>query len=166
MPPTKVRVAGSGFTTFNYRGKPIAFLDSIQDSGQPPFGGGIEGIIPIGASHPVEVVTGRVIDFGRLTLSIRELWDEPVWYQLAGLNGVGETITDVWKALADDPAQVTCQMIVKPPGSSVWRGKTYHNCVVTDITDGEQITVGSLSISKNITVAYTHKTPFTAPARG
>lgn len=167
MPQTKVRVAGSGFTTFNYRGQPIAFLDTIQDSGQSAFGGsGVEGIIPIGAKHPVEVVTSRVLDFGRLTLSIRELWNEPVWYQLAGLRGVGESITDVWQALAADPSAVSCQMIVKPPASNVWRGKTYHNCVVTDIADGETVTVGALSISKTIVIAYTHKTPFTQPAQG
>lgn len=165
MPATKVRVAGSGFTTFNYRGKPIAFLDNVVDSGQRALGSP-EGIIPIGAYHPIEVVTGRVLDFGTLSLTIRELWNEPVWYQLAGLDGVGDSITDVWQALAEDPAQVTCQMIVKPPGSSVWRGRTYHNCIVTDIPDGEDISVGNLSIRRTIVVAYTHKTPFTAPARG
>lgn len=166
MPQTRVRVAGSGFTTFNYRGQAIAFLDQVEDSGQGPYGGsGVEGIVPIGAEHPIEVVTGRVLDFGSLRLTIRELWNEPVWYQLSGLRGVGESITDVWRALAADPAQVSCQMIIKPPASSVWRGKTYHNCVVTDISDREMITVNALSIPKTITIAYTHKTTFTQPAR-
>lgn len=166
MPQTRVRVAGSGFTTFNYRGQAIAFLDAIQDSGQRAFGGsGVEGIVPIGAEHPIEIVTSRVLDFGTLLLTIRELWNEPIWYQLAGLRGVGESITDVWRALARDPSQVSCQMIVKPPGSTVWRGKTYHNCVITDIADGETITTGALSIPKQISIAYTHKTTFTQPAQ-
>lgn len=168
MPPTKVRNVGSGYTSFNYRGQAIAFLDSVQDSGQRPIGGragaGTEGVIPLGAKHPVELVTSRVLNFGTLTVTIRELWNEPVWYQLAGLRGVGESITDVWEALARDPASVTCQKVIMPPGSSVWRGVTYHNCVVTDVDDREEITVDALTIAKGVTIAYTHKIPFTQPA--
>ena len=37
MPQTQVRVVGSGFTTFNYNGKPIAFCEAIEDSGQRAF---------------------------------------------------------------------------------------------------------------------------------
>ena len=164
MPRTRVRVAGNGFSSFSYRGQPIAFLDQIQDTGQRPMGRGLEGIIPIGYFHPIEVVTGRVVDFGTLNLQIRELWNEPVWYQLSGLRGVGETITNVWQALARDPSQVTCQMIIKPPGSAVWRGRNYHNCVVSDVDDSENITSDGLSIPRRITVVYTHKTPFTQAA--
>ena len=58
MPPTKVRNVGSGYTSFNYRGQAIAFLDSVQDSGQRPIGGragaGTEGVIPLGAKHRLE----------------------------------------------------------------------------------------------------------------
>ena len=167
MPQTKVRNVGSGFTTFNYRGQPIAFLDSMQDGGQRPLGGPrgpIDGVIPIGAKHPVELVASRVLNYGVLTVTIRELWNEPVWYQLAGLRGVGESIVDVWNALARDPAAVTCQKIIMPPGSSVWRGLTYHNCIVTDVDDGETVSADALTVSKGISIAYTHKIPFTQPA--
>jgi hypothetical protein len=164
MPRSKVRVVGSNFTTFNYRGQPIAFMDRVADSGQAPFGTGAQAIIPLGVEHPVEIVTGEVLDLGAITLQIRELWNEPVWYQLAGLRGVGESITDVWRALNRDPAEVTCQRLIKPPGSTVWRGTTYHNCKIVNIADGDDIVVGALSVPKGITINYTHKTPFTQPA--
>ena len=167
MPQTRVRNVGSGYTTFNYRGQTIAFLDGFIDTGQKPIGGargsGTEGVIPLGAKHPVEIVTSRVLDFGTLVMTIRELWNEPVWYQLAGLRGVGESITDVWEALSRDPSAVTCQKIVMPPGSSVWRGLTYHNCTVIDVDDREEVAINSITTAKNITVAYTHKIPFTQP---
>jgi hypothetical protein len=154
---TQVRVVGSGFTTFNYKGAPIAFMDTVADGGQPPFGQGAEAIIPIGARYPAEIATSRVLDAGTLALTIRELWNAPIWWQLAGLDGT-DNIVDVWDRLALEPAEVTCQMIIKPPGSPTWRSKVYHDCVVTRIDDGETVTVGQLSVAKNITIWYTHTT--------
>lgn len=162
MPPTKVRVAGSGFTSFNYNGRPIAFLDSIVDSGQAPLGAGAEAIFPIGAEHAVEIATGRVIDVGTLVLRIRELWNEEVWEQLVGLAGATDQV-EVFRRMAAQGA-ITCQVIVKPPGASAWRIRVYHGCVVTRIDDTETITVGALSVPKTITVTYTHKTRMTQAA--
>jgi hypothetical protein len=164
MPQTKVRVVGSGFTTFNYRGKPIAFLESIEDSGQRAFsdlGQPYQFIHPLGAKHPVEIATSRVLQGGTLVLSIRELWNAPIWQQLNGL-AQAMNIVDIFEVLARDPNYVTCQSIIKPPGTenrpSAWRGKNYHNCTIVDINDGDTVTVGALSVAKGITVAYTHTT--------
>lgn len=168
MPQTRVRVVGSGFTTFNYKGKPIAFCEGVEDSGQRAFsdmGQGYQFIHPLGASHPVEIATSRVLAGGTLMLTIRELWNAPVWNQLAGLGNPQnptQNIVDIFRALAADPNYVQCQTIIKPPGTektpSKWRGKTYHNCTVVDINDGDTITVGALAVTKGITVAYTHST--------
>lgn len=165
MPNTKVRVVGSGFTTFNYNGKPIAFCEGVEDSGQRAFsdlGQPYQFIHPLGESHPVEIATSRVLAGGTLMLTIRELWNAPVWQQLSGL-AKSNNIVDIFKALAADPRYVTCQTIIKPPGTdtnpSAWRGKTYQNCVIVDINDGDTITVGALAVTKGITVAYTHSTP-------
>lgn len=164
MPQTKVRVVGSGFTTFNYRGQAIAFCEQVEDSGQRAFsdlGQPYQFIHPLGSSHPVEIATSRVLQGGTLMLTIRELWAAPVWQQLAGL-AQSQNIVDIFKVLADDPNYVTCQTIIKPPGTEAtpgsWRGKNYQNCVVVDINDGDTITVGSLAVTKGITVAYTHST--------
>ena len=164
MPQTKVRVVGSGFTTFSYRGKPIAFCEGVEDSGQRAFsdlGQPYQFIHPLGSSHPVEIATSRVLQGGTLMLTIRELWGAPVWQQLSGM-AKSQNIVDIFKVLAADPNYVTCQTIIKPPGTekqpSRWRGKNYHNCVIVDINDGDTITVGSLAVTKGITVAYTHTT--------
>lgn len=162
MPSGRVRVVGSNYTTFNYRGKPIAFLESIEDSGQRAFadsGQPYQFITPLGADHPVEIATSRVLSGGTLNLTIRELWDAPVWQQLQGMARA-QNIVDIYKFLARDPAYVTCQQIIKPPGTenspSRWRGKTYNNCTITEIGDGDTVTLGTLSVTKNIVVAYTH----------
>jgi hypothetical protein len=167
MPNTKVRVVGSGYTTFNYKGKAIAFCEGIEDSGQRAFsdlGGGqpYQFIHPIGYTTPVEIATSRVLQGGTLMLTIRELWNKAVWQQLAGLANTNN-IVQIFEALAQAPQYVQCQQIIKPPGTrgnaAAWRGKTYHNCVVVDINDGDTVTVGALAVTKGITIAYTKTNP-------
>lgn len=164
MPQTQVRVVGSGFTSFSYQGKPIAFCETIEDSGQRAFsdvGGGqaYQFIHPLGAQHPVEIATSRVLAGGTLMLTIRELWNAPVWQQLSGL-AQSQNIVDIFRVLAANPNYVTCQTIIKPAGTerqpSRWRGKNFHNATIVDINDGDTITVGALAVTKGITVAYTH----------
>jgi hypothetical protein len=164
LPSTKVRVVGSGFTSFSYKGKALAFCEGVEDSGQRAFsdlGQPYQFIHPLGASHPVEIATSRVLQGGTLMLTIRELWSTYVWEQLAGLAG-SHNITDIFALLARDSNYVTCQTVIKPPGTesrpSQWRGKNYQNCTVVDINDGDTITVGSLAVTKGITIAYTHTT--------
>ena len=167
MPDTKVRVVGSGYTTFSYGGKPIAFAEAVEDSGQRAWsdvGQPYQFIHPLGNTHPVEIATSRVLQGGTLQLTIRELWNTAVWEQLVGLAGT-YNIVEIFQRLADSPQYVTCTSIIKPPGSRTradWRGKVYLNCTVVDITDGDTITVGALSVTKGITVAYTHTRPLNA----
>lgn len=166
MPNTRTRVVGSGFTSFNYDGKPIAFLDTVADGGQQPVGRGdgpgYEVIHPLDSDHPVEIATSRAIGAGTLTATIRELWNEPVWWQL-GLTGT-DTVVDVFKRLAARPEPVTATKIIKPPGSSTWRGSTYHNVTIVAIPDDETITIGALTLPRNILMVYTHKTPLSVRA--
>lgn len=167
MPHSKVRVVGSGFSTLNYRGKRIAFLDRYTDSGQTPVGQGAgpgyDVIHELDKKFSTEIVTSRAINPGTLTLTIRELWNEPVWWQLNGLENTFDQV-EVFQRLAAEPSEVTCQMLIKPPGSQTWRGKTYHNCTVVKIDDSEDVSIGQLSIGRGVTIIYTHKTPITTQA--
>lgn len=160
MSNTKVRVVGSNYTVFSYRGTPLAFLEQVSDSGQKPISGQpFEAIIPLGAMRPVEIVTQRILGVGTLTLTIRELWNEPIWWQLAGLEGT-DTVADVFEQLRLEPSYVTCTRIIQPPDGSPARGTQYLNCVVVAIDDGDQISVGALSVAKTIQIVYTHKQSF------
>lgn len=171
MPNTKVRVVGSGFTTINFYGKAIAWLEEFRDEGQAPFGGpngrGWEQIIPIGRKVPIEIATGRVLGAGTATLAIKELWNEPVWATLHDTFRGMDTIIDVWEKIATLPAPsgaiagsspLTMQKIITPPGGGARYGRVYHGCVIVDIDDGETVRIGDLSINKNISVVYTHTT--------
>lgn len=162
MPDTKTRIVGSGFTSFNYMGQPIAFLDGFSDTGQEPVAPAA-AVHPLNSKHPVEIATARAVGAGTLSLTIRELWNEPVWWQLAGMSKTYDII-DVYQAIAANPAEVTCQMLIKPPGGSTWRGKTYHGCVITQIADDETVALNALTFPRIITVMYTHTTPVSVSA--
>lgn len=153
---SNVRVRGSGFTSFNYRGQTLAWLTNFNDDGQRP-GVGAEAVHPLGDKYPREIVTPRFLNMGTLSMTITELWNAPVWQQLVGLEGVNDII-DVFQALASDPSEVWCQMLIKAPDGR-FRGKTYHNVVITGIPTGETVEIGSLSVGRDITAVYTHTTP-------
>lgn len=158
MPPKqRARNFGSNFTTFRYSGKNIAYLESVNDSGQKPKSAA-EAIHPLGYRHPIEWVTSRAIDAGSLTLTIREIWHEEVWQQMAGLAGATDII-EVFEALARQTNYVTCTKIITPPDGNKY-GKTYHRCIITGINDGESIDITKMSDVKTVTVGYTHVTRF------
>lgn len=151
----RVRNVGSNYTTFQFAGRAIAFLESIQDTGQVPVVAP-QAIHPLGYRHPVDIVTPRAVNAGSLTLTIKELWHQEVWEQMAGLTGA-KTIVDIFERLAQMPNYVTCAKIINPPSGRQY-GKVYHRCIITGISDGETVTIGTLAVNKTITVHYTHST--------
>lgn len=156
---TNVRTVGSNYTTFRYAGKSIAYLENVVDSGQKALstgGAGYEFIHPLGYRTPTDIVTSRVLDGGTLTLGIRELWHQEIWQQLKDLTGA-HTIVDIFAQLAASPTYVTCAKIVTPPNGKSY-GKNYHRCTVVQINDGDEVQIGTLSVQKQIQVAYTNVT--------
>ncbi len=164
MPQTRTRVVGSGFSSLSFNGRPLAFLDGFNDSGQTALGAGAMGaggggtgwepVIPLDARYAIEWATSRVLNPGQLTITLRELWNEPAWWRL-GFGGTVD-IVQVFERLAQT-GEVTAQMIIRPPNGGV-RTRTYHNLLITNIDDTETVTVGALTIGKNIQAVYSHKT--------
>jgi hypothetical protein len=166
MAQTKSRIVGSNFTTFTYNGQPIAWLTSVQDSGQKSQSvtTGFQVITPLGYSRPQDIATSRVLAPGTLTAKVRELWTAPAWQQLQGLAGTINIIT-VWQTLSQT-GSVVCTMAIKPPGSTTYRGWTYATCTVVGISDSETVTIGALTMTRNISIVYFLRTPLnsTGPA--
>ncbi len=165
MPSGQARVTGSGYSTFTFAGQPIAFLISVEDSGQRAWsdkGQAYSFIHPLGSITPTEIATSRVLQGGTLQLTIQELWNQAVWEAMAGMTGTNN-IVEIFQRLQQTANYVTAQTIIKPPGMentpSAWRGKIYHQCTIVDIADGDTITVGGLDVAKPVVVAYTSTTP-------
>ena len=160
MPQTRARVVGSNYTTLNWNGRPIAWLDSFLDNGQNPIAPP-ESLQPLGARYPVEFATARSMGAGTLTFNVVELWDTEVWRNFGPSAGSFDQINDiidVWDVLAANPTAVTCQLIIKPPAPYLWRVVTYHNVTLSAIDDGENVNNAALSITRPVTAMYARKT--------
>jgi len=128
--------------------------------------------------YPVQVITPAAAGMGTLTLELYELYGGKVWDRLgAKVNTndntrvVGDDTTtlrgavdlvDVFIKVASIPGEIQVVKYIRPP---TLKGRTikpyteeYHNCVITNIVDGETIEVGTMEVLKTITVAYTHMT--------
>ena len=169
---SQVRVVGSSYTTFvwnggaNGQGQTLAWLDDVTDSGQAAIGGGqgsggpgYETVTPLGYQTAQDIVTSRVLAPGTLKATIRELWNEPAWRQLSGLANTNNII-DIFQYMSSLTNPITCQMIIKPVTSPLWRGWTYENCTIVGIADGETVEIGALSMQRAVTILYTHRSYF------
>lgn len=167
----RVRVGGSGFTVFHWRNQPLAFARQVAHTSPSPVGPGPVPIQPMDAAYPVQVITPEAAGMGTLTLELYELYGAQVWERLGAtaaqqasggsFNGAVD-IVNIFRiqAALRDPIHVV--KYIKPP---TLRGKKmaayteeYHNCVITDVLDGETIEVGTMEVLKQLTVGYTHMT--------
>ncbi len=155
MSESKVRVAGSGFTTMLFQNQRLAYLQVMQDTPPTPVATA-QAIQPIDESVPLEIVTAMAVGVGTLRCTFYELWNEPVWSKLPGLEGTFNLL-DVLKRQVT-LGSITMQKIIRSP-SGIMRARVYHNVVVTDIDEGENVNIGSMTLPKTLTFQYCYSTP-------
>lgn len=152
MAQSNVRIGGSGFTVFSWRGQTLAYLQTIQDRPPQPVGR-VEAIQPIDHETPIEIVTPQAVGAGQLSLRFYELWNSPVWSQLPGMEGT-TSLLEVFKRQVR-LGEITCRKIIKNPTGG-YRVKVYHNCVIIDVDEGETVSIETMSLPKTIQIQYTH----------
>ena len=151
MVSSKVRVFGSGFTVMSFQGTRLAYLRQVGDRTPQPVGQA-EEIQPIDEETPIEIVTAQAVRGGVISLQFYELWNAPAWNQLPGFEGTNN-ILDVLKRQLT-LGEITCRKIIKNPNGA-YRTRLYHGCVITDVDEGETVTIGSMTLPKTIQIAYT-----------
>lgn len=151
------RVVGSAYTIFRYDGNKTRFVETIQDQPPAPVAQP-EAVQPLDARHPIEIAFPRAAGAGTLVLGLKEEWDREIWRQFTGFkNGVINDIVDMFERSAAHP-NVTCVKLILPPPGHKSRAVIYHNCVIVDADLGEQVAIASMTVTKTITVMYTHTT--------
>ena len=163
----RARVGGSGFTVFAWMNKPILFARQISHQSPAPVGPGTVPIHPMDTPYPVELVTPMAATMGTITLELYELYGSKVWERLAGLAGDNGNngpvdIVGIFKAVSNMGQPITIFKYVRSPSI---RGKPfdtyteeYHNCVISQVMDGETIEIGTMEVLKQMVVNYTHIT--------
>lgn len=188
----RVRVAGSAFTIFTFQNQPLAFCQQVAHTTPQPVGSGPVAIQPMDAPVPIQVITPAAAGMGSLVLNMIELYGSKVWDRLGAATGWaagagsgysgsnafnGDTVgflngavdvTDIMIRVSEEkPEDMNVVKYIRPPKIAGITQKPYseiyHNCVITNALDGEQIEVGTMEVIKQITVGYTH---MTQPGRG
>ena len=154
MAPSVTRVGGSGFTTMLYQGLRLAYLQIINDTQPTPVAGAV-AVQPIDEPVPLEIVTAQAVGVGTMRGTFYELWNQPVWQMLPGLQGTW-TLLDILQRQTSLGA-VTMQKVIKAPQGTM-RALVYHATAITDVDAGENITIGTMTLPKTITWQYCYST--------
>jgi len=152
---SKVRILGSGFTVMTWQGQRLAYLRGLGERAPRPVGAGNEAIQPIDEPHPIEIVTALAVGAGEVSLRFYELWNQPVWAQLPGFEGTSNLLEVLQRQV--QLGEITIRKVIKNP-SGTYRTRVYHNCVIIDFDDSEQVDINTLTLPKEIRVAFTHTT--------
>lgn len=163
----RARVGGSGFTVFAWMNKPILFARQISHVSPQPVGPGTVPIHPMDTPYPVELVTPMAATMGTITLEMYELYGSNIWARLRELEGSPAQggpvdIVGIFKAVSNTSKPITIFKYIRSPSIRGDSYKTYteeyHNCVVSQVTNGETIEVGTMEVLKQMVVNYTHIT--------
>jgi hypothetical protein len=138
-----------------FQNQRLAYLQVMQDTPPTPVATA-QAVQPIDESVPLEIVTAMAVGVGTLRCTFYELWSEPVWSALPGLGGTNNLL-DVLKRQIT-LGTITMQKIIRSP-SGIMRARVYHNVVVTDIDEGENVNIGSMTLPKTLTFQYCYSTP-------
>lgn len=154
----RVRVGGSAFTVFHWNNKLVGWAEEISHTSPAPVADPT-AIQPMDARRPSQVITPQAAGMGSLTLNLIELYGAQVWERLSGLAGTSDLV-DIFTAISASETPIHMTKIVRPPtlGGVLMDPYTevYNNCVITNVADGETISIKTMEIRKVITVAYTH----------
>lgn len=159
--PNRTRVGGSGFTSFFWNQQPIAFCRQLAHTPPTPVGPGPTPIQPLDEPYPIDIITPAAQTVGTLQLELYELYNRKVWDNLAIISGSIDIVNIFIKVAASaNPIQIV--KVIQPPTLGGTTAKPYfdifHNCVITAVEDGETIEIGTMEITKRISVMYTNTT--------
>lgn len=177
----RARVGGSGFTLFrwNWKGadaasvRGIMFARSVTDQTPAPVGAGTTPIHPMDSTYPEHLITPVATSMGTLTLEVYELLGKTPWGHLEGISSAND-LAAILSRVAEDNSSLSVHKHVFKPSNTPGKHRpertgeasdliasqtmTYHNCVVSQVMDGETIEVGTMDVLKQIVLNYTHYT--------
>jgi len=150
MAASATRIGGSGFTTMMWNGTRLAYLQVVQDTPPTPVATA-QAVQPIDSPTPMEIVTSMAVGVGTLRATFYELWNEPVWSTLPGLTGTRNLLEVLQQQIS--LGEIIMSKIIKSP-TGVFRSRVYHNVVITDIDEGENVNIGTMTLPKTLTFQY------------
>lgn len=155
MAESNTRVGGSGYTTLLFQGRRLSYLQVIQDTPPTPVATA-QAVQPIDEPVPIEIVTAAAVGVGTIRMTFYERWHSPAWAMLPGLEGTNNLLEVLMRQIS--LGNITMQKIMRSP-TGIMRARVYHGVVITDIDEGENINIGTMTLPKTLTAQYTYTTP-------
>ena len=156
MATSNFRVGG-GYTSINFNGKPLLYVDLIRETAPRPVAAP-QAIQPIDSPYPIEVAFPAALEAGTLEITFREEWGAEVWAYLpgAGFQSASDLL-DVFKAQLTGTAlgnDWTVTKTIKFPGGAGSRTITYMGIVVVNVMVDETVNIGTMTFPKSVQMMY------------
>lgn len=173
---SKFRVGGSGFTAFQWQGQIIGFAQGVNHRSPQAVANWV-AIQPMDKRYPVQVITPAALGPGTLVISLFERYNSKVWDEMMNItmaaanisipSGGFNDLVQIFIALAALNTPITCVKVINPPAlqgdadaTKSLYGDVFHNCIITDVRDDEQIDITKMEVIKNLTITYTRVTRY------
>lgn len=162
MANPRARVGGAGFTVFQWKDDVgtniIGYAENVTVNPVTPVAQP-EVIQPLNAQRPLEIITSGAQTNGTITLTLVELYNAAIWQRMAALAN-SQDIVDIMRTLAAQQNGVTVTKVIRPgyvPAGTADYTETFFNVIVASVEDnGENITIQTMSVQKQMTLWYTH----------
>lgn len=155
MATSKFRVGG-GYTTINFNGTPLLYVDVLREVAPQPVAGP-QAIQPMDSPYPIEIAFPAALQYGVLEISLKEQWNAEVWaYLPGGAFATASDLLDIFKAQLSGGnlgKDWTVTKIINIPGGGT-RTVTYMGIVVTNVLIDETVAIQSMTFNKNIEMMY------------
>lgn len=159
----RVRVLGHAYTVWTWGGNPIAYCTNVQHSSPQPLAQSVD-VQPLNYVRPAEIVTGRAITGGDITMQVTELYMNSLWHHLGnsfGANGDFHDLASIFHKVQRDLTEhgntpIKLLRIVRPPGKPAYHTQ-YYGVRITDIREDENTTVDATVNSLSMSVRYAYK---------
>lgn len=173
--PLAFRVGGSGFTVFHWMNYVVGFAQMVGNQSPQPVAQP-SAIQPMDQQYPLQILVPAATGPGTIQLQLFESYNQKVWDQImkitdtvdstsGGILSQYNNLAEIFLRLSAVSQPINCTKLVYPPNTGFLGGTgsnvnayadTFYNCMVTDVRDDESIQVGSMEITKSITISYTY----------
>lgn len=148
---------GGGYTTINFNGTPLLYVDLIRESAPRPVAAP-QPIQPLDRPYPIEIALPAALEAGMLEITLREQWNAEVWaYLPGGAFAKASDLLDVFKAQLTNGnlgKDWSVTKNIKDPSGKIVRTITYTGVVVTNVMVDESVQISTMTFPKSIQMMY------------
>jgi hypothetical protein len=165
-PDSQARVVGHGYSLWLWNEVPVAYASNIQHRSPQALSPAVD-IQPLNHIRPKEILTGRAIGRGEITMTVTELYGQRAWSHLTGTFGEGydqfNDLADVFHNFRRFHTEFTPAgtprfiKIIRAPASNGVQAEEYMNIRILDVREDESASVDAMNNELQITIGYTHK---------